>query len=162
MRPTTHRLNQALLVPLLFILDRASKVWARHSLAPEGSVQVLPFFHLTYVENTGAAWGILHGNNTLLIGVSIALLGGLLYLRRTWPRENLWSHYGMALVAGGALGNLYDRIRFGCVVDYLDFLVWPVFNLADSCITVGAVCLAWGMHLADREAAKAKDKPPAA
>jgi len=150
MRPTTHRLIQNGVIPLAFCVDRAAKVWAQSSLAPKGSIAVLPFFHLTYLENTGAAWGILRGNNVILIGVSVALLAGLLYLRRVWPRENLWSHYGLALVAGGALGNLYDRIALGCVVDFLDFLVWPVFNVADSCISVGAVVLAWGLHSADR------------
>lgn len=149
MRAPDHRLIQPLLVPVIFVADRATKVWAQDRLLPLGSVRVLPFFHLTYVENSGAAWGMLQGRNLLLIGVSVVLLGFLLYLRRRWPPENLWSHYGMALVAGGALGNLYDRLALGYVVDFLDLIHWPVFNVADSCITVGAACLAWGLRKPD-------------
>jgi signal peptidase II len=151
MRPATHRLSQTLLLAAVFSADRLTKLWAQVSLRPRPSIRVLPFFHLSYVENTGAAWGMLQGRNPLLIIISLALLGALLYLRRSWPQKNLWTHYGLVLVAGGALGNLYDRLRFGCVIDFLDFLVWPVFNVADSSITVGACCLAWGLHLADRE-----------
>lgn len=151
MRPSTHRLIQPLLVVAIFVADRLSKVWAADVLRPVGSIKVLPFFHLTYLENTGAAWGMMRGRNYLLIAVSMGLLLMLFHLKRKWPQKNLWTHYGLMLVAGGALGNLYDRIRFGAVIDYFDFLVWPVFNVADSCITVGAVCLAWGLHLADRK-----------
>ena len=60
-------------------------------------------------------------------------------------------HNGLALVAGGALGNLYDRIVFRCVIDFFDFLIWPVFNVADSCITVGACCLVWGLHTSKKK-----------
>ncbi|HAH06065.1 MAG TPA: signal peptidase II [Elusimicrobia bacterium] len=146
MRETAHRFLQPLIVLLVFAADRATKAWALAWLRPRESVKVLPFFHLSYVENTGAAWGMLQHNNALLIGVTVALLAALLHLKRRWPKENLWAHYGMVLVAGGALGNLYDRLTLGCVVDFLDFLVWPVFNVADSCITVGAVLMAWGMR----------------
>ncbi|MFH1724356.1 MAG: signal peptidase II [Elusimicrobiota bacterium] len=156
MRPATHRLIQPAVVLAVFALDRLTKAWALSWLAPRGSVRVLPFFHFSYIENTGAAWGMLQGGNTLLIGVAVALLGALLYLRRKWPEENLWSHYGLVLVAGGALGNLYDRIALGYVVDFLDFLVWPVFNVADSAITVGAVSLAWGLHLSEGDSKRQK------
>jgi signal peptidase II len=150
MRPATHRLIQPLLVLAVFVADRLTKVWAQRCLEPVGSIRVLPFFHLTYLQNTGAAWGMMRGRNFLLILVSVGLLAALFYLKRRWPLRNLWTHYGLVLVAGGALGNLYDRIRFGGVIDFLDFLVWPVFNVADSCITVGACCLAWGLHAAEK------------
>jgi signal peptidase II len=146
MRQTAHRFLQPLTVLLVFAADRATKLWAVGWLQERSSVKVLPFLHFSYVENTGAAWGILQHNNAILIAVTIVLLGALLHLRRRWPSENLPAHYGMVLVAGGALGNLYDRLTLGCVVDFIDFLVWPVFNVADSCITVGAVLMAWGMR----------------
>lgn len=158
MRPAAHRLTQASLVFCIFVADRLTKIWAQGNLAHRDSIPVLPFFHLTYVENTGAAFGMLKDKVWLLVIVSLALLGVLLYLRRVWPGSNLWTHYGLVLVAGGALGNLYDRIRFGYVIDFFDFLVWPVFNVADSCITVGACCLAWGMHRADVPEAEAKER----
>lgn len=156
MRRPTGVLAEAGFVAGTVVLDRLSKVWAQSWLEPRGEVPVLPFFHLTYVENTGAAWGILSGNNALLIVVALVLLGGLLWARRSWPEDNLWARWGAALVIGGALGNLYDRLAFGAVIDFLDFRVWPVFNIADSCISVGACLLAWGLHLEDK-----KEKTPA-
>ena len=156
MRASARRLIQPGWILFLLALDRATKVWAVRFLEPVREIPLFPFFHLTYVENTGAAWGMLQGRNAVLIVVSVALLGGLLYMRRKWPESNARLYYGTALVAGGALGNLYDRIVYGYVVDFFDFIVWPVFNIADSCITVGACLLAWGLHLEDKREAKEK------
>ena len=138
----------ALLV-LVLAVDRATKVWALRRLAPRFSIPVLPFFHLTYVENTGAAFGIGSRRNGMFVAVAAGLLGALYWFQRKWTRENRWLFYGSALVAGGALGNLYDRLAYGFVVDFLDFRVWPVFNVADSCVSVGACCLAWGLRRED-------------
>jgi signal peptidase II len=135
-------------------LDRATKLWASGWLRPRVAVPVAPFFHLTYVENTGAAWGMLRGANLLLSAVSVVLTGFVLAFSRRRPREDHWLQYGSTMVVAGALGNLYDRLVLGCVVDFLDFRVWPVFNVADSAITVGACCLAWGLHLEDKRAAR--------
>lgn len=156
MRPTALRLILPGIVLAILFVDRLTKIWAQNYLMPAGAFEVLPFFHLTYVENTGAAWGMFAGRSTLLIGISVALLGGLLFFRKAWMGENDWCRYGTALVVGGAIGNLYDRVVYGFVVDFFDFLVWPVFNVADSCITVGACCLAWGLHLADKKAAPSR------
>lgn len=156
MRPTAGLLREAALVAAVVILDRVTKVWAQGWLEPRGEIPVTSFFHLTYVENTGAAWGMFAGRNWMLVGVSIVLLAGLLWARRSWPEENRWARWGAMLVVGGALGNLHDRLAYGAVIDFLDFRVWPVFNIADSCISVGAGALAWGLHLEDkREAAAA-------
>ena len=70
----------------------------------------------------------------------MGLVLGVLLFYRSLPLERVFMRYGLALVVGGALGNLVDRLRFGKVVDFLDFRVWPVFNLADSAIVIG-VCL---------------------
>ncbi|TPW20347.1 MAG: signal peptidase II, partial [Elusimicrobia bacterium] len=98
----------------------------------------------------------------LLVGVSLVLLGGLLWARRSWPEDNRWARWGAMLVVGGALGNLHDRLSLGAVVDFLDFRVWPVFNVADSCISVGACALAWGLHLEDKRALEVAPTPPSA
>ena len=136
----------------VLIADRLTKLWAMARLAPRPGLPLLPFFHLTYVENTGAAFGIGRSRNAFFIGLTVALLGGLMFLRRRWPRHG-WLEAGCVLVVGGALGNLYDRLAYGFVVDFLDFRVWPVFNLADSCITMGACCLAWGLSRLEKKAA---------
>ncbi|MFA6004202.1 MAG: signal peptidase II [Elusimicrobiota bacterium] len=135
----------------LFAADRITKLWAMESLAPRIAIPVLPCFQFTYVENTGAAFGIGHSRNGFFIVLTLALLGMLFYMRRSWPRRDNWLESGFLLVAGGALGNLYDRLAYGFVVDFLDFRVWPVFNLADSCVTVGAGCLAWGLYRLEKK-----------
>ena len=144
---------RAALIAVILLLDRLTKLWAMRWLADHGPVRVLRFFYFTYVENTGAAFGIGARRNRFFIGLSLVLLGVLFYLQRAWPRTNRWLGAGVVLVAGGALGNLYDRLAYGWVVDFLDFRVWPVFNVADSCVCVGACCLAWGLRAEDRKSA---------
>lgn len=137
-------LRPAVVVALL-VLDRWTKVWASGALQALGTIPLIPFFDLTYVENTGAAFGMGRGANKLLTVVSIGLVIGLQVLRRRWPKNDPWLQWGALLVTTGAVGNLYDRIAFGYVVDFLHIHHWPVFNVADSCISIGAVMLAWGM-----------------
>ncbi|MCM8812038.1 MAG: signal peptidase II [Candidatus Omnitrophica bacterium] len=116
-------------------------------LANVSTYPVIPdFFHLTLVKNTGVAFGLLKGYSipvTLATFVIIAALFWSLW-RRVEARGTLFL-VSFGLVLGGAVGNLIDRFRFGGVIDFLDFRVWPVFNVADSCITVGALFLAWQM-----------------
>lgn len=130
---------------VVFFIDRVTKLWALSVLKPRFEIPLLPFFHLTYVENTGAAFGMFRGSNTALIVVAIGLLGVLWYLGSEASHKSALFRLGVALVAGGALGNLYDRFAYGYVVDFLDFRIWPVFNAADSCISAGAALLAWTM-----------------
>ena len=97
---------------------------------------ILPnVFHLTLVHNTGVAFGLLQGYGLLITLGTCAVIVGL------W-----WSRFftlSTGLILGGAIGNLIDRLRIGAVIDFLDFRIWPVFNLADSCITIGALLMAW-------------------
>ena len=102
-------------------------------------------FHLTRVNNTGAAFGMLKGSGTLLAMISIvcvlasavALLRGFFLKSTSSGLDAGFRNFGLTLVAAGAAGNLYDRLRFGYVIDFLDFRIWPVFNVADSGICVG-------------------------
>jgi signal peptidase II len=136
----------------LLAADRATKLWAMRELRLVGPLPVLPFFELSYVENTGAAFGMGRGANGLFIAVSAVLIVALARLLRRWPERDLWLQAGGTLVLAGAVGNLYDRLAYRYVVDFLYVHHWPVFNVADSCITVGACLLAWGL----------KDEKPAA
>jgi signal peptidase II len=146
-------LRAAAVVALLLAVDRASKLWALGTLRSVGSIQVLPFFELTYIENTGAAFGLGRGANGAFICVSAVLIVALVNLLRRWPKDAFFLQAGGTLVLAGALGNLYDRLAYRYVVDFLFVHHFPwVFNVADSCITVGACLLAWGL----------KDEKPAA
>lgn len=129
----------------LLALDRATKAWALRELPGRPPIPVLPFFDLTYVENTGAAFGLGRGSNSFFVLVSLGLTAGLLWMARRWPQDQPWLQWGATLVVAGSLGNLYDRLAYSYVVDFLHLHYWPVFNVADSCITVGALMLAWGL-----------------
>lgn len=139
----------------LFAADRLAKAWALKALYGK-SVALLPFFRLTYAENTGVAFGMFSDSNRFFIVFSIVLVGVLLFMRRRIERHGAAAALGLALVLGGALGNLYDRFAYGFVVDFFDFSFFPaVFNVADSGITVGAALLALGIK--DEKKPKAGD-----
>ncbi|MEK7383542.1 MAG: signal peptidase II [Elusimicrobiota bacterium] len=140
------------IVLTLLALDRATKLWAMRELRPRGPIPLLPFFELSYVENTGAAFGLGHGANGFFIAVSAVLIAILFRLLRRWPRDDRWLQAGGTLVLTGAVANLYDRLVYRFVVDFLYLHHWPVFNVADSCITVGAVMLAWGLKDPEKKA----------
>jgi signal peptidase II len=140
-----------LLVPLVVVvLDQASKSWIVHHLGEFEVTSLFPVLDITLMHNLGAAFSFLAGASgwqrwffiALSSIVSIALTVGLLRL----PRESRrLLALGLALVLGGALGNVIDRIRLGSVVDFIHFhwnqAYFPAFNVADSAITVGAACL---------------------
>ena len=130
----------------VFFLDRFTKTFALKHLYLK-SAAILPFFKLTYVENTGVAFGMFRGGNNFFIVFSAILIAALLVFRRKCSGRGLAASAGLALVLGGALGNLYDRLAYGFVVDFFDFSFFPaVFNIADSAITVGACFLAIGLR----------------
>lgn len=132
-------------VLVLLALDRVTKLWAMQDLRLHGPIPVLPFFELSYMENTGAAFSLGYGMNGVFIVVSAVLIVALALLMRRWPKDSFWLQAGGTLVLAGALGNLYDRLAYRYVVDFLYLHHWPVFNVADSCICVGAALLAWGL-----------------
>ncbi len=129
---------EVIFIPLILALDRASKVLALKLLAPTGDVEVFSFFHLTYVQNTGAAFGSFGGANTALAAAAFIVLALLIKWRADIIKTGALARFGVLFIIAGAIGNLYDRIALGFVVDYFNFLIWPVFNVADSFITVGA------------------------
>ena len=102
------------------------------------SIPVIPsFFHVTLVGNTGIAFGLFKGNSGLWVGVGLLVLVWIYRLLQKRQIQGLWAFIGLGLISGGALGNLIDRLQYGYVIDFLDFRVWPVFNVADICISVG-------------------------
>lgn len=153
-----------LLTLLMIAADQLIKYWAVTVLQPMGSLPLLEgIFHLTYVENTGAAFSMLEGRRWFFIVVTLAafLVFGWLYKSGMF-RGRLGS-LCIACIAGGAIGNFIDRLRLGYVVDLFDFCLihFPVFNFADICITAGAglfILLAWQDYRAEQAGKGAEDR----
>ncbi|HEV3272597.1 MAG TPA: signal peptidase II [Candidatus Methylacidiphilales bacterium] len=133
---------------LVIALDQLAKMWATLSLRPLVSVALIPgFFDLTYVRNTGVAFGMLQGHG-LLVGLFVVALALAAFY---YTRALDWSGWEPNLVGGclcgGALGNLLDRARLGYVVDFLDVHIgphrWPTFNVADSLICLAVGWIVW-------------------
>ncbi|MDI3316403.1 MAG: signal peptidase II [Bacillota bacterium] len=134
-------------------LDWLSKLAVRRWMTPGESIAVVPgVFHLTYTRNTGAAFSLFQGGSDWLAGVSLVIAAGVVLFALRQGRGRPWLQVALGLVLGGALGNLVDRLSRGWVVDFLDFRIWPVFNLADSSVVVGALLLAWQLLAGDSPA----------
>lgn len=145
-----------LIAILLLSIDQASKLWARNSLADIGSIPIIEnFLHLTYVENRGAAFGMLHGKIILfLIATIIAILLLIKYAHS--QKQNKHSKYLNIIVAfiiAGAMGNLIDRAFLGFVTDMIDFRgIWVfVFNIADCYVVCGTLALMYYMFRFDSQ-----------
>jgi signal peptidase II len=128
---------------LVFILDQVTKLWVRVSFSSGESRPILNgIFHLTFITNRGSAFGLFQGGSVIFIFLSIFTVVTLVIL--AWRKRNKFSapqRFALGLLLGGVCGNLADRLRFGAVIDFLDFRIWPVFNVADSCITIGVMMM---------------------
>lgn len=127
---------------LITLADQWTKLIVRSEFAlGESRPVVNGFFSYTYVRNTGAAWGILGGQNTWLCVLSVVMLALMVIFRRSFLSER-WEHrLALGLMLGGIIGNLLDRVRLGWVTDFFDFYIgswhWPAFNIADAAICTG-------------------------
>ena len=134
------------LFPIIIILDQVTKVVVERTMILYQSISVLGgFFQLTYIHNAGAAFGLNIGSPLVHTLFSLVALGVLGWLWRTAPVDALLLRYALVVVLGGAVGNIIDRVRLGKVIDFFDFgfgdLRWPIFNVADSAVTVGVFLL---------------------
>ncbi|MGI6597600.1 MAG: signal peptidase II [bacterium] len=123
---------------IIVALDQLTKALIRYFLLPGQSWPIWSgVFHFSYLQNPGAAFGLLKHQTGLLVAVTaVVVVAILLYAGRLEPHMVLL-RWAMILVLGGAVGNLVDRLRYGYVVDFLDFRVFPVFNVADTAIVTG-------------------------
>jgi signal peptidase II len=136
-------------VAIILVLDRLTKIIVDRTMSLHQSIPIIDgFFSLTYVRNTGAAFGILSGSHEafrlpFLILVSVLALGFVVVMLKRLRDEERGLITALSFIIGGAIGNLVDRVLYGEVIDFLDFYWshyhWPAFNLADSCITVGVL-----------------------
>lgn len=143
-------------------VDQATKFWIIHNFVlHESRVVIADFFHLTFLTNNGAAFSMLAGQPALwrqaffLVAASAALVF-IWMAQRSFGRRSMRYTVALSLIAGGAIGNMVDRIRYGFVIDFLDVFIgqhhWPAFNIADSAICVGVILFIVHNLLFDREA----------
>ncbi|MBP5200455.1 MAG: signal peptidase II [Schwartzia sp.] len=122
--------------------DQAVKLLIASSMKMGESIPVLPgIFHITYIENPGAAFGLFANQRTIFIAAALLVIAAACFAYRRLMNESRTVRWGVALLLGGAAGNLIDRVRLGRVIDFLDFRVWPVFNIADIGICIGVALL---------------------
>ncbi len=134
--------------------DQLAKLLVARRLPLGSSIPILPWLSLTHVHNRGVAFSLLGSVSWALpAGIALTLLFVLFYNRARWTHGTA-AQAGLALLAGGALGNLADRVRVGAVVDYIDLSVWPVFNLADVAVTAGAALLVLTLLRPDPQTAR--------
>jgi signal peptidase II len=129
---------------LWVVLDQFSKYFILETFGLGQSLPILPpIFHLTLVHNTGIAFGLFQNSPFVLTTLIAVCVLALLFFSYKIFKKSSYEQIAYGLILGGAIGNLIDRVRFGWVVDFLDFRIWPVFNLADSGITIGVILFAW-------------------
>lgn len=132
---------------LILLMDQVSKALISSKLALGQSIPIVKnVLHITFVKNTGAAFGLFKNNIYFFIAVSIfavVIIGAILIkiIRDGKFLNNFLCNFGLILIMSGAIGNLIDRISLRYVVDFIDLRVWPVFNIADSSITIGTAFL---------------------
>ena len=133
---------------VVVLLDQATKFWIQSRMAYGESAPVITnVFHITYIMNPGAAFGILENQTWFFVLVAVALIAGVAYIYPRLPLDRPLLKLGAGLLTGGAIGNLIDRVRLGKVVDFFDLRIWPIFNVADICIVCGVACLAYVLML---------------
>lgn len=153
----TELIRLILVSGTVILADQATKLWVTLSLPIHGQITVIPgFFNISHVLNPGGAFGFFAGQSLgvrrfifLFLSSAVALF--IIWLYRQIAARLTVLSYGLALIFGGAVGNLIDRFRFGKVVDFLDFYIgsahWPSFNLADSAISIGMAVLIYHVVL---------------
>jgi signal peptidase II len=131
-------------------IDQAAKWIATSSLAPGERSEVLPFLAFEISHNKGVAFGLGGDVSALVIGAELVFLGVLLYWLAASARADALIWLPVALLVGGALGNLADRIRDDAVIDFIDLPLWPAFNLADVAVVAGVILLVIGVGRQER------------
>ena len=136
-----------ILTLIIIACDQFSKNWIIQHFEPGESWPLIKgIFHLTFVKNPGAAFGILAFRTSFFIIVSLLMIFLIIFGGRLFPQISSFLRLSMSLLLGGAVGNLIDRMRYGYVVDFLDFRIWPVFNVADISLVAGIFFFIYAVH----------------
>ena len=138
------------MIPLIIVffivgLDQITKHFISQAASLKESIPIIKnFFYISLVHNTGIAFGLFKNQTAVFVVISIIAIILILYnifYQGNHKKLNNLELFAFSLILSGAIGNLIDRIRFGYVIDFLDFRIWPVFNVADSAITIGVILL---------------------
>ncbi len=154
-KASTMKLWYLLIATLVLLFDQFTKYWVSMKLREGDEIEIIRgFFKFSYTENPGIAFGMLNNGNVkwLLVAISVAAIMVVVYYMRRTPISNTLLLWSLALLAAGICGNLIDRVRLGRVIDFIllyyrDYQ-WPVFNIADTAITIGAALMAIELFLA--------------
>ncbi|MGI6160484.1 MAG: signal peptidase II [Christensenellales bacterium] len=131
-----------ILAAVLVVIDQIIKGIVSANLKPVGSVEFIPgIINFTYVENRGAAFGILQNQRWFFIIITVIACIGVIYMLFKYGKTSRMLYFGLTLILGGAIGNFIDRLFSGFVVDFIElaFVNFAIFNFADCCVTIGAV-----------------------
>ena len=145
----------ALIALATVVADQLSKIWIRSWLPLGDEYELIPgLLSLSHILNYGAAWGIFSGQRWFLIGITVVVMVVVSQMAREFAPHSAWARIGLGLILGGAVGNLIDRLHIGAVTDFVDLgtsfefiRTFPVFNLADSALTIGVILLIFDILL---------------
>jgi signal peptidase II len=135
---------------IIIALDQVTKLLIQTKMMPMQSIHIINgWFSLTYASNYGAAFGILQYQTLFLVAITLGVIIMVWLNRRNMGKYPRIIQIGLAIALGGAIGNLIDRVRLHYVIDFLNFYVWPIFNVADMAIVSGVCLIVLGMFLKD-------------
>ena len=128
---------------IIIILDQLTKFLIKQNFQLNQSIPVIKnILHLAYITNTGSAFGLFKGLNWFFVLFSIIVITAIFYyLKKAVKNNEKLMQFAVGLLIGGTIGNLIDRIAYGYVIDFIDFRIWPVFNVADSSVTISVIVL---------------------
>lgn len=127
---------------IVIFLDQLTKQLVKANFQLNESLPIIKnILHFTYITNTGSAFGLFKSFNIFFIIFSIIVVLAIFYFMRKIKQNERLMQFSVGLLLGGTIGNLIDRISYGYVVDFIDFRIWPVFNVADSAITISIILL---------------------
>ncbi|EGG53559.1 signal peptidase II [Enterococcus faecalis TX1467] len=149
-----------LISALLVGLDQWSKYLTVQNISLGETKEIIPgFLSLTHLRNTGAAWSLLEGKMIFFYVITVIVSVVIIYLLIKNYKKSIWYSVGLSFVLAGAIGNFIDRVRLGYVVDMLqtDFMNFPIFNVADSTLVVGVICIFIYLILDEKAAKEGKN-----
>jgi len=127
---------------LIIFLDQLTKFLVKQNFQLNQSIPIINnILHLTYITNTGSAFGLFKSLNLIFVLFSIIVIVVIFYYLKKIIRNEKLLQFSVGLLLGGTIGNLIDRLFYGAVIDFIDFRVWPVFNIADSAVTISVMLL---------------------